>query len=213
MEKIMRFRRLALLTGTTRCAAAPATGGGVHNRRQEAKTISRPRKRQWAAIISTIGLSLGAVAVSSGTAGAGVAKNDGGVYTLGAMTSVDGASVNSRATNGGANLSIHTNGLTAGNAYTLWSFSFSDPGACTNGMGDRLCGPGDDVVMNYVGGHIVGGSGHLTISGQVNVDNAANAEFHLVVANHGPKDPSLLPGQIKTPGPGVQIGFLIPDIP
>jgi hypothetical protein len=97
----MRFRRLAPLTGTTRFAAAPATGGGVHNQRQEAKTISRPRKRQWAAIISTIGLSLGAVAVSSAGASAGAPKNDGGVYTLPGMAEVVDASVDARVTNGG----------------------------------------------------------------------------------------------------------------
>jgi hypothetical protein len=179
MEKIMRFRKLSLLT--------------------------------------VIGLSLGVVTVSSGTAGAGVVKNEGAVHTLPAMTPVEGASVDSRVTKGGANLSIHTNGLTAGNAYTLWSISFSHPENCDFGEGVRLCGFGDDDAddtghaVNYVGGHIVGGSGHLTISGQVDVDNAANAEFHIVVANHGPKDPRLLPGQIKTPGPGVQIGFLFPD--
>jgi hypothetical protein len=103
----------------------------------ENDAISRPRKRQWAAIISTIGLSLGAVAVSAGTAG----------------------------------------------------------------------------TVNSVGGHIAGGSGHLTISGRVDVDNAATAEFHLVVADHGLKNPSLPPGQIKTGGPGVQVGFLVPDMP
>ena len=218
MEKIRRFRRLALLTGTTRCGAAPAPAGEVHNQRQQAKTISPSRKRQWVAILSTIGLSLGAVAVSAGTAGAGggVVKNEGAVHTLPAMTEVLGASVDSRVTDGGANISIHTNGLTAGNAYTLWSISFSNPEYCEWGMDGRFCGPGDDgpgpqgFAVNYVGGHIVGGSGHLTISGRVDVDNAANAEFHVIVADHGLKDPSLLPDQIKTPGPGVQIGFLVP---
>jgi hypothetical protein len=160
---------------------------------------------------------MGMLLALGATADAGVVKNDGGVYTLPGMAEVVDASVDSRVTNGGAKLSIHTNGLTAGNAYTFWSISFSNPENCTHGMKDRLCGMGDDgpgpqgFAINYVGGHIAGGSGNLTISGQVDVDNAANAEFHLVVADHGLKDPSLLPDQIKTPGPGVQIGFLIPQ--
>ena len=176
-----------------------------------------PIRRRTVALISAVGLSVAALASGSIAVGAGVMKNEGAVHTVPSLAPVAGASVDSRVTPGGANLSIHTNGLVAGNAYTLWSISFSNPQACLNGMDGRMCGPGDDgpgpqgFAVNFVGGHIVGGSGHLTISGQVEIDNAAGAEYHLVVADHGVKDPSLLPGQIRTPGPGVQVGFLIPS--
>jgi len=176
-----------------------------------------PIRRRTAAMLSAFGLSIAALASSSSAVGAGLVKNDGAVYTIPALAPVDGASVDARVTAGGANLSIRTRGLTAGNAYTLWSISFSNPQACTNGMDGRMCGPGDDgpgpqgFGINYVGGHMVGASGHLTISGQVTIPNAGGAEYHLVVADHGVKDPSLLPGQIRTPGPGVQVGFLVPS--
>ena len=174
-------------------------------------------RRRGAALLTVIGLSLGTIAASTGAAAAGVVKKDSSVYTLPGFGLVEGASVDARITNGGVNLSIQTNGLTPGNAYTLWSISFSNPEECTDGMEDRLCGPGDSgagpqgFAMNLVGGHMVGASGQLTISGQVDVDNATGAEYHIVVADHGAMDPSLLPEQIMTPGPGVQIGFLAPE--
>jgi hypothetical protein len=158
------------------------------------------------------------VLATAATAGAGVTKNETEVFTLPGFALVDGASMDARITGGGVNISAHTNGLTGGNAYTLWSISFSHPEHCTHGdeAAGLLCGMGDDgpgpqgFAFNQVGGNIAGASGNLTISGHVNVENAAGAEYHVVVADHGPLDPSDLPHQIMSPAPGVQIGFFVP---
>lgn len=160
------------------------------------------------------------VLATAATAGAGVAKNETAVYTLPGFALVEGASMDARITPGGVNISAHTNGLTGGNAYTLWSISFSHPEHCTHGdeAAGLLCGMGDDddgsgpqgFAVNQVGGNIAGASGSLTISGHVNVENAAGAEYHVVVADHGPLDASALPGQIMSPAGGVQIGFFVP---
>ena len=179
-------------------------------------TVSRTRRLLIGA--ATVGLSLGIGLAGSSSVGAGVDKLESEVYTLPGLALVDGASVDSRITGGGVNISIHTNGLVGGNAYTLWSISFSHPENCNHpnpAMG-LLCGPGDDgpgpqgFAISQVGGNVTGASGNVTISGHVEVDHAASAEYHIVVANHGPLDPSNMPTQIMSPGPGVQIGFLIP---
>lgn len=156
------------------------------------------------------------VLATATTAGAGVTKDETSVYTLPGFALVEGASIEARMTPGGVTISAHTNGLTGGNAYTLWSVSFSHPEHCTHGSGGRLCGPGDDgpgpqgFAFQQAGGNVAGASGNLTISGHVIVENATGAEYHIVVADHGPLDPSALPDQIMSPAPGVQIGFLVP---
>ena len=156
------------------------------------------------------------VLTSATVAGAKASKNTSDVYTLPGFALVDGASVDSVITPGGVRIKMRTNGVTSGNAYTLWSISFSNPEECAHGVGAQLCGPGDDgpgpqgFAVQQVGGNIAGASGNLTIAGRVTVDDAVNAEYHVVLADHGPKDPAQLPAQIKTPGPGVQIGFLLP---
>jgi hypothetical protein len=163
---------------------------------------------------ATVGLSLGIGLVGSNSVGAArVDKLESDVFKLpGGNVRVDDASVDARIKGESANISFHTNGLVGGNAYTVWSISFSDPNACSNGSGEQSCGFGDEAlsVVQQVGGNIAGASGKLTISGRVEVDNAASAEYHIVLANHGPLDPSTMPLQIKSPGPGVQIGFLVP---
>jgi hypothetical protein len=145
-------------------------------------------------------------------------KRDGPVHLLPAtaVNDVDGATVVVNATAGQAHITLRTSGLTPGNAYTLWSISFSNPELCNHGSGELLCGQGDDIPgphgfeMSKVAGHMAGASGKVNFGGTVSVENAAGAEYHIVVANHGPKVPADMPLQIKTPGPGVQIGFILP---
>ena len=171
-------------------------------------------RRQIVVLFAALAMVLSTTAV----AGAGVVKNTSGVYTLPGFAAVDGASIDAVIAGGGANISASTSGLVSGNAYTLWSISFSHPEFCQFGDPGRgtLCGFGDDgpgpqgFAVKQVGGNIAGGSGNVTISGRVTVENPAGAEYHVIVADHGPMDPADMPNQIKSPGPGVQIGFLIP---
>ena len=150
-------------------------------------------------------------------------RRDGPVHLLPATVgnAVPGATVQVNATAGSAHITLRTSGLVPGNAYTLWSISFSNPAGCTHGEADLglLCGEGDDIqgggpggfAVSQVAGHIAGASGKLNFGGTVPVVNAEDAEYHIIVANHGVKVPAELPGQITTPAPDfVQIGFIHP---
>jgi hypothetical protein len=119
-------------------------------------------------------------------------------------------SVHVNATANSASVRVHTSDLNPGHAYTIWSFSFSYPGECSGS-----CGPDDtsneDVgfVVQQVAGHPVGKNGKGSFGGSIPVQNASGAEYHIVVADHGLKDPALLPGQIKSGGPNQpQIGVI-----
>lgn len=147
-------------------------------------------------------------------------RRDGPVHLLpaNAGNAVLGATVVVNATADQAHITLRTSGLIGGNAYTLWSISFSYPQECSHGNAGLglLCGPGDDgpgpqgFAIQQAAGHIVGNSGRANFGGSVPVANAAGAEYHIVVADHGPKVPADMPLQIKSPGPGVQIGFILP---
>jgi hypothetical protein len=127
---------------------------------------------------------------------------------------VQDSSVSLVATSERARITVKTSGLVPGNVYTLWGISFSHPENCIT---PNECGPGDDVpgtragwAIQQVGGHVTGKSGNVNFGGSIAVDNAQHAEYHIVVAEHGPLDPANMPAQIKTPHPPVQIGFLAP---
>ena len=135
------------------------------------------------------------------------------MLTLPGFNTVEGSSALLVATESRAMVNIRTTGLEDGYVYTLWSASFSNPENCVDGCG------GDDAelraletgfVMQQVGGHATGNGGILNLGGSVEVVNAESAEFHIVVANHGPLDPAGLPNEFRTPGPGVQIAFFLP---
>lgn len=165
-----------------------------------------------------VAIALMLIAAIPGLAVAGE-KREGTMRLLPSFTEVAGSTVRVNATSRRAHINARTSGLIGGNAYTLWSISFSNPQACSHGdaAAGLLCGPGDDDVtgpagfaMQLVAGHPIGKSGKANFGGSVAVENASGAEYHIVVADHGVKDPKQLPGQIKTPGPGVQIGFIVP---
>jgi hypothetical protein len=130
------------------------------------------------------------------------------------FSAVQDSSVSVVATSERARITVKTSGLVPGNVYTLWGISFSHPENCTIAY---ACGPGDDVpgtpagwAIQQVGGHVTGKSGNVNFGGSIAVDNAQGAEYHIVVAEHGPLDPANMPAQIMTPGPPVQIGFIAP---
>lgn len=144
-------------------------------------------------------------------------QRSGPMQTLPGLDVIDGTHVSVNASGQKARLRIKTQDLVGGNAYTVWSFSFSHPRHCQHGTGDALCGPGDDGAgpqgfkVQYVAGHPIGGNGKANFGGSIVVPNAAGAEYHIVIADHGAKDPAQLPGQIKTPSMNVvQIGFIYP---
>ena len=162
--------------------------------------------------------------VSAGTASAhGAHQQESAVYEipgpLGAP--IDGASASVTRTQSGAAMTIHTSGFGDHHAVTVWVFSFSHPENCEFGGvlpdgRDRLCGFGDDAVaatgpqLQQLTGHVGGASGNANFGGRIVVENPLGAEFHVVLADHGPLDPSALPGLIKSGATGSQIAFFIP---
>ena len=144
-------------------------------------------------------------------------RRSGPMHWLSSMDVIDGTQVSVNAQGGKAHVTVKTRDLVGRNAYTVWSFSFSHPEYCEHGDGDRRCGLGDDgpgdqgFEVRNVAGHPVGGNGKADFGGTIDVPNAAGAEYHIIIADHGAKDPAQLPGQIKTPSTDlVQIGFILP---
>lgn len=173
----------------------------------------------------TLGAAVAALVLTSaaGTAGAGGAQQqDSPVYTLPPpLGAVAGASASVTRTNGGVTINVDSSGFGAHHAVTGWVVSFDDPANCDFGslLPDgrmALCGPGDDTAMDtgfsiqQFAGHVVGANGNANFGGHVKVGNPMGAEFHVVLADHGPMDPAELPHQIKSPAPGSQIAFFIP---
>ena len=102
----------------------------------------------------------------------------------------------------GVNFMLKTNGLTAGDAYTLWVAVFNHPSECNV---PYACNPGDEsnpavgADLFNGAGQVVGVSGTATFSGRVNTGDTGDigtglldvfgAQIHLAVRNHGPKLP------------------------
>jgi hypothetical protein len=135
------------------------------------------------------------------------------MLTLPGFVEVGESSVSLVTTSNRARITVKTSDLVSGNVYTLWAFTFSAPGNCDSGCGlddsatpERRAAVG--FAMQQVAGHVTGNSGNVNFGGSIAVENAQGAEYHIVVAEHGALDPENMPEQIKTPHPGVQIGFL-----
>ena len=113
----------------------------------------------------------------------------------------------------GISYKLKTNSLTAGNAYTLWVVVVNYPAACDSSP----CSP-PDVILNlatdsqvlFGTGSVAGGSGKATFAGSLkegdlagwlpdrSFDDAATAEIHLILNDHGPKIGAHMPDMIKT---------------
>ena len=134
------------------------------------------------------------------------------MLTLPGMVEVEGSSIDLTATADSAAIRVKTSGLVPGNVYTLWVFSFSNPGNClVDGCGTDDAAERPDAVgfkVQQIAGHVTGQSGNVNLAGSISVENAQGAEYHVVVAEHGALDPANMPFAIKSPGPGAQIGFL-----
>lgn len=144
---------------------------------------------------------------------------------VGVPEGVPDASSTVRRTKNGVNATLHTSGLTPGNAYTMWMVVFNNPAACA---GVPCLEP--DLFNPDVAGNVIYVTGHVaddeegTFSGRVAKGDTSNtvpldeildgmfdflpppvgltelldAEIHLVVRNHGAMIPDQMPGQIHT---------------
>lgn len=126
---------------------------------------------------------------------------------------VDNASATLTRNANGISYRLHTNSLTANSAYTLWVVVVNNPAACDSSpctAPEIIQNDETDSQVLFGTGLVVGGSGKATFAGALkegdlpgwlpdrSFDNAETAEIHLVLNDHGPKIPALLPDMIKT---------------
>ena len=138
-------------------------------------------------------------------------------------TLVPGASATLVRNDNGVGMSLHTSGLTPGDAVTVWWVIFNKPQYCTHGMFGAKCGIGDLLVFGgdprvessllYAAGHVIGGDGvgdygaylregeltRDTLFGP-GIENSRTADVHLVVHDHGPAQPGIVNEEIHSFG-------------
>jgi hypothetical protein len=108
-------------------------------------------------------------------------------------TLVEGATAKIHRNDKGVTVNIQTVGLKPNHVYTAW---FVEVG---------VTGPGNPP--QFLTGRIVGGSGKATFAGHMStVVDAMAGEFHVVLADHGLKDPSTLPEEKTTFVPFINNG-------
>lgn len=125
--------------------------------------------------------------------------------------------------------SVRVEGMEPGTAVTMWIVVFNRPEECASSPCEEedLFDPDTEADVVYGAGHVVGGSGRLTLAGHLpqgandgslfgtlglpapGLQDIWGAEVHLVVRSHGPKLPGLMRDMIHTfnggcthPGPG-----------
>jgi hypothetical protein len=129
-------------------------------------------------------------------------------------------------TGSGIALDLHTTGLQAGHAVTIWWMVFNHPEACTTGASttetsaDPRCGmadmtnPAAGLSVLYAAGHVIDEDGVTDFGAYLQEGDtdgalegmalglldAAAADVHLVVRDHGPADPGRVDEQIHTIG-------------
>jgi hypothetical protein len=126
-------------------------------------------------------------------------------------------------TDSGIALVLHTTGLQVGHAVTIWWMIFNHPQACIHGAStpdpnDPRCGmadmdnPAAGLSVLYAAGNIVDEDGAADFGAYrqegdtdgavpgmgLGLLDAAAADVHLVVRDHGPVDPQMVAGQIRT---------------
>jgi hypothetical protein len=126
-------------------------------------------------------------------------------------------------TDSGIALVLHTTGLQAGHTVTIWWMIFNHPQACISGAStptpdDPRCGMADitnsraGLSVLYAAGNIVDEDGEADFGAyrqegdtdgaimgmELGLLDAAAADVHLVVRDHGPVDPRHVVEQIHT---------------
>ena len=106
-------------------------------------------------------------------------------------TAVEGATASIHRNAAGVTINIHTVGLDAGHAYTVWLFEVNCQ-SCTGPI--------------QLAGHVVGGSGAGNFGGRLGINSdparpvqdPLGGDFHVVIADHGPLDPADMPNAIMS---------------
>jgi hypothetical protein len=208
----------------TGVSLAPRPGTGLDNQFEAPASISATHSTSEAIFAAR---SVASKGISGGTephAGLRSANQDESeVRNFPTGTEViEGASSTLRRSPNGISWTFKTNELQAGHAYTLWVVAFNNPDACVDGCGlDDLARPDVATTLAFGGGHVVGPSQSATFSGHLRegdasgfpldspfagvvggehlgLVDAAIAEIHLVIRDHGEVIPGRVSEQIGT---------------
>jgi hypothetical protein len=119
----------------------------------------------------------------------------------------------------GLSMTLHTSGLPAGDAVTVWWVVFNNPDACLT----AVCGepdlfrPQTQPSVQHAAGHVIGGAGVGNYGGHLKVGDTSGAwplyegpgvidpstaQVWLVVHDHGPAIPGLIDFMIHSFGGG-----------
>jgi hypothetical protein len=171
--------------------------------------------RKLLVILALVGL-LSVLVISHASA---ATQTTSDVVSIADPTAVVGSSTLTR-TNKAISMNLHTTGLPAGDAVTIWWMVFNHPEACISGAtsGGPRCGmadmgnPAADLSVLYAAGHVIDDAGVADFGGKLAVDDAdgaimgtglhdpAGADVTLVVHDHGPANPGHVDEQIHTFG-------------
>ncbi len=171
-----------------------------------------------AGLVSALALAAPALSVQAAPA----SRDTANVEVFGAGSPVaPGVAVSTLVRNdNGVAMTIHTIGLPADTADTVWWVVFNNPAACSHGMGGVRCGAGDLFVpsvmasVQFATGHIIGADGVADYGAYLRegdtsgcatpalpcngLASARKADVHLVVRTHGAPIPGLVPDQIHS---------------
>lgn len=165
--------------------------------------------RRWITALAATSLLLVALALPASAA----TRQSSEVYTFADLPALidvgDAALVRN---DNGVTFQATVRGVDPG-VYTVWWVVWNNPETCgADGCTDADFGtPGLDVDIGYATGHVVGDGGQLTLAGHLaegaslsglptefgitsgsGLLDAAEAEVHIVIRNHGPKIPGLV---------------------
>lgn len=174
--------------------------------------MSRRRVVIGAVVVTALALSVSVAFGSTDRSTAGVNWHPQQA-SQGNEGAVDDATATLVRNDNGISYQLHTNSLTPNSAYTLWVVVINNPGACAT----TPCGPSDILGNAATGsqvlfgtGSVAGASGKATFAGGLQegdvpgwlpdrtFDDAGTAEIHLVLNDHGPRNPAQMPDMIQT---------------
>lgn len=185
-------------------------------------------RRGAARVVATLMLA-GTAPLGVAPAPAGTGPQEAPVEEMPAGPVVPGASSWLARDDGGVLMAMHTAGLEAGTAYSVWWVVFNRPEACLARPTEAVrCGEADlvrpaaEASALFAAGGVAAGRGDGFFGGRLTVGdlrgcqaelpcragltNPAGAEVHLVVRSHGPVIPDRVDAQITTFNGGCHAG-------
>jgi hypothetical protein len=167
-----------------------------------------------------VAVALGLMAVPAQAAPATQDTVNMVVFSTGAVIAPGVATSTLVRNDNGVGMTIHTVGLPADTADTVWWVIFNNPTACSHGMHGLRCGLQDLFVpavrasVQFAAGHIIASDGVGDYGAYLRQEdasgcaspalpcnglfNARTADIHLVVRTHGAPIPGLIPDQIHS---------------